>query len=366
MMQPAPRTSATPLPPPRARSKTASRLAAALLATALLASAAAGATEPGWRHFKQAFIQPDGRVVDSGQGGISHSEGQGYTMLLSVHYSDRATFDLVWQWTRKNLQVRNGDSLLSWCWAPGTGIKDSNDASDGDLVVAWALLRASRKWHAPEYLDASRKIARDIRAKLVHKTTHGLILLPGAKGFAKPQGDSINLSYWVFPALDEIGQADPAPEWAELSQSGLEILKYSRFGRWGLPPDWLVLTETVVPSDGLSDLFGYNAVRIPLYLLWAHRETPALLKPYRDFWGYFKGAPFLPAWTNLKNDSVDSYDASEGIHRVAQWVLDYPRYPPPTRWQPDARQGYYSSALLLLTEMAIAERQARQAAAGSS
>lgn len=342
---------------------TGARLAASLLlAVALLSlSAAAFASGADWARFKQDFIQQDGRVTDSGQGGISHSEGQGYAMLLAVHYDDRSAFEQIWQWTRNNLQVRD-DSLLAWSWEPASGIKDKNNASDGDLIVAWALLRAAAKWHAPDYLQASGKIAKDIREKLVHKSEHGLVLLPGAEGFHKPEGDSINLSYWVFPALDEIGQADPAPEWKALADNGIAILQYAHFGRWGLPPDWLTLTERSKPTDGLSERFGYNAVRIPLYLLWSHRETPSLLKPYREFWGYFKGAQFLPAWTNLKDDSVDSYDASAGIHRVAQWLLAYPRTPAPLKLPAGEKQGYYSSVLLLLTEMAMSERKKVQQA----
>lgn len=318
------------------------------------------ASEGGWKQFKESFIASDGRVVDTAQGGISHSEGQGYAMLFAVNYDDRATFAQLWGWTRSHLQIR-GDRLLSWRWSPESGVTDENNASDADLIAAWALLRAFNKWHVPEYLDASRKIAQDIRAQLARKTDHGLILLPGVEGFDKPEGDAINLSYWVFPALDEIGQADPSPEWKELADNGMAILKFAHFGRWGLPPDWLTLKGTSVPDDGISDRFGYNALRIPLYLLWTRRESPDLLKPYRDFWGYFQGARFLPSWTNLKDDCVDSFDASPGIHRLARWVLDYPAMPGEPAALPDKAQGYYSSALLLLTEMAMNERLARGA-----
>lgn len=337
-------------------------IAACFLLAAFLmqACSAASATEAGWKRFKQNFVEPEGRVVDAGQGGISHSEGQGYAMLLAVHYGDRAAFEQIWKWTKTNLQVRS-DHLLSWRWAPQVGVTDTNNASDGDLMAAWALLRAHNQWQVPEYLQASRDIARDIRTKLLRKSPQGLLLLPGASGFEKSTGTSVNLSYWVFPALDEIGQADPAPEWQELANTGLAILQYAHFGRWALPPDWLMVTEKVVPADGLSEKFGYNAVRIPLFLLWGHRESPALLKPYRDFWGYFRGAQFLPAWTNLNNDSVDSHDASAGIRRLAQWVLEYPRTPAAPRYQPDDKEGYYSSALLLLTEMAMEERGKSQA-----
>jgi endo-1,4-beta-D-glucanase Y len=325
------------------------------LAAVVFSAGATAAPTAEWANFKQRFIEPDGRVVDTGQGNISHSEGQGYAMLLAVHYDDRASFEHIWQWTQKNLQVR-GDNLLAWRWTPQAGISDRNNASDGDLLVAWALLRASYHWHASGYLQASQKITRAIREKLLRKTPQGLVLLPGLDGFDKPAGITVNLSYWIFPALDEIGQADPAPEWNALSKTGMDILQYARFGRWGLPPDWLILTEKVAPSDGISNQFGYNAVRIPLYLLWSRRESPALLKPYREFWGYFKGAEFLPSWTNLKDDCVDSYDASAGIHQLAQWALD-PSHPPAAQqYHPGKDEGYYSSTLLLLVDMAISER----------
>lgn len=316
------------------------------------------ATPADWQLFKQNFIQADGRVIDAGQGNISHSEGQGYAMLLATHHGDQAAFNHLWLWTKTNLQVRD-DQLLSWRWTPGAGVTDKNNASDGDLLTAWALLRGYKKWHNPEYLQASRMIASDIRAKLLRRTPHGLILLPGAKGFDKAEGISINLSYWVFPAIDELSQADPAPDWQELAKTGMNILQYAHFGRWGLPPDWLLLTENVGPSNDLSKLFGYNAMRIPLYLIWSHRESPALLKPYQEFWGYFKGARFLPAWTDLKDDSVSSYDSSGGIHKLAQWILA-PQNPPALRYSPGGEEGYYSSILLLLVDMAAQERTGHQ------
>ena len=45
----------------------------------------ANAADTDWERFRQSFVQPDGRVVDTGQARISHSEGQGFTMLFAVH-----------------------------------------------------------------------------------------------------------------------------------------------------------------------------------------------------------------------------------------------------------------------------------------
>lgn len=328
-----------------------------LLAIAFLVMTAT-AVDSDWRVFKQQFVDQQGRVIDAGQGNASHSEGQGFAMLLAVHHDDRTSFDHLWTWTQQHLQVRD-DSLLAWRWDPQLGVVDKNNASDADLFVAWALLRANDKWHSPDYLAASQKIAQDIRKKLLRKAPQGLVLLPGLEGFDKPEGLTINLSYWVLPALREIGRADPAPEWDELAKTGIAMLQYSRFGRWGLPPDWLKLEDKVSPADGFPERFSYDAVRIPLYLLWSRQESDALLKPYREFWAYFAGARFLPAWTNLKDDSVDSYDAPAGIRGIALWVGDYPNGQATRLPALDERQTYYSAALLLLCKMAQRERNTR-------
>jgi endo-1,4-beta-D-glucanase Y len=316
------------------------------------AVAAAGGNAD-WDAFKQRFVEADGRVVDDGQGAISHSEGQGYAMLLAVRYDDRTAFERLWSWTQRNLQVRD-DALLAWRWDPQRRVSDRNNATDGDLLVAWALLRAGDRWQCTSCVADARRIARDVRQKLLRKTAHGLVLLPGMDGFEKPDGITVNLSYWIFPALREIARADPAPEWDELAATGMAMLQYSYFGRWGLPPDWLRLGERVAPAN--TERFGYDALRIPLYLLWARRETPALLKPYREFWAFFQGARFLPSWTLLKDDSVDSRDAGAGIRAIASWVGRYPDLRASALPPLDASQGYYSAVLLLLTKMALHER----------
>ncbi|HYD63494.1 MAG TPA: glycosyl hydrolase family 8 [Noviherbaspirillum sp.] len=324
-----------------------------LLFAALLLSIPAHAADSDWHVFRKVFIDAEGRVVDSGQDGISHSEGQGFAMLFATHYGDRPAFDSLWRWTQRHLQVRE-DKLFAWRWHPGQGVTDRNNAADADLLIAWSLLRAGEKWGVPAYLEEAGAIARDIRARLLRRTTHGLILLPGTEGFDSADGAKVNPSYWVFPALRELHRADPSGEWPELAGSGIALLQYARFGRWGLPPDWLQLAEKVVPASGFPERFGYDAVRIPLYLLWSRQESQALLQPYRAFWSYFAGARFLPAWTNLRDDSVDSHDALPGIKGIAQWLAegDAVRLP-----AVDPSHHYYSAALLLLCKMAIAERR---------
>ena len=315
---------------------------------------AANAADADWERFVKSFVEADGRVVDTGQARISHSEGQGFTMLFAVHYDDRAAFDRLWQWTRRSLQVRD-DALLAWKWENGA-VADRNNASDADVLVAWALVRAAEKWREPEYEAAAKRIAQAVRRKLLKRVHHGLVLLPATEGFDKADGLTINLSYWVFPAFREIARVDPAPEWDELAKSGVAILKYAYFGRWKLPPDWLKLADPVAPGGTPPERFGFDAVRIPVYLVWGRQDTDSLMQPYRDFWGHFAGAREMPAFTNLKDDSVDSRGGGVGIRAIAQLVAAYPRIAGVRLPALESNESYYSAALLLLAKIAIRER----------
>ena len=49
----------------------------------------------------------------------------------------------------------------------------------------------------------------------------------------------MNPSYYIFPALDDFARVMPAPEWQRLRRDGLALLSEARFGRWGLPADWV-------------------------------------------------------------------------------------------------------------------------------
>src|ERR1700710_705540 len=117
-----------------------------------------------WAGFKQRFVTSDGRVVDTGNNGVSHSEGQSYGMLFAVFNDDQATFDSLKNWTSRVLQHR-ADALHSWRYVPNSAnhVPDTNNATDGDLGIALALSRAATRWGRPEDTTAAVAIAQDIR-----------------------------------------------------------------------------------------------------------------------------------------------------------------------------------------------------------
>lgn len=315
-----------------------------------------------WAIYKKAFITSNGRVIDTANHNISHSEGQGTGMLLAETYNDLPCFNRIWSWTRHHLQIRR-DYLFAWRWNPRIhGVTDLNDATDGDILIAWALLRASRQWEIPYYRYEALRIIRDIRRKLVLKTPWGLVLLPGARGFIKRTGVEVNPSYWIYPALKDFADVDNRYKWNKVIYTGLSLLKSARYGRWHLPPDWLFLNDGIRPYHKYREKFGFNAIRIPLYLVWAQIDDPGLLKPFVDYYSYFKSGRFIPAWTNLYNNSVDSYNAPEGIHAILQLTLY--AYNKKVRHESNIRlnlpklklpQNYYSASLLLMSKIALKE-----------
>jgi len=251
-----------------------------------------------WRAYASTFVTPDGRVVDNANGGASHSEGQGYGLLLAAIADDPERFQTIWSWTQQHLQVRR-DRLLSWEWDPKKGqVADANNATDGDILVAWALAEGARRFGRADYLAAAKGIAEAIGAETIKNTDHGPILLPAAAGFAsgdQPDGPVINLSYWVFPAFSALKELAPGYDWEGLQDNGLRILAESRFGPLRLPADWQsVAGAQPAPARKFPAQFGYNAIRLPLYLAWKGGEAsrPALRR-FVNLWRGKGVGPFI-------------------------------------------------------------------------
>lgn len=313
-----------------------------------------------WRTFKKRFLAENGRVVDDGNGGISHSEGQGYGMLLAVAYRDRAAFDRMWEWTQANLK-RPADALFSWKWTPDDGgkVADANNATDGDLLLAWALERAFREWGDYKYQSAAAQIVISIFDRATVDTYLGLQILPGVEGFKKPEGVVLNPSYSIFPAFTELGVAFPSDKWAALSKGGDLLVRTARFGKWGLTPDWaLVAANWVALAPGQEPVFGYNAIRVPLYVAWVDPASP-LLAPFSAFWEGLPADKPVPDLVDLKTDSFGPYAAPAGLLAVRQLVLACAKKASITVADVpliEKDEKYYSVSLKLLVKLAIRER----------
>jgi endoglucanase len=307
-----------------------------------------------WSEFRRRFVAGDGRVIDNANGGVSHSEGQGWGMLLAVAFDDMAAFDLIADWTRRNLQVRD-DALHAWRYVPQSSmpVADRNNATDGDLFIAAALWRAAWRWNRQNLADAAREIAGDILGKLVREVGGRTVLLPGAVGFEQARMVTVNPSYYILPVFEELAALRPSPAWARLRDHGAELLRDGRFGPWRLPPDWLQVdrdTGVLSPDPHRPHRFSYDAIRVPLWLSWSGAGGDAM----RDFVGYWRRQlPSPPAWIDLSNNSRAPYPAPAGMVAIGKVALELSQNSqnqtltmqlPALSASPD----YYSAALTLL------------------
>jgi endoglucanase len=311
--------------------------------------------DQNWQAFKRRFVVDDRRVIDSGNNNVSHSESQGWGLLFAQSFDDKETFAKIWEWTSKALQ--RGDGLFSWRWTPNTAdpVPDKNNAADGDILIAWALMRAAAKWNEPRWLAPSKRIQSAILDRLAIDFQGRLILLPGAQGFARGARYVVNLSYYVWPAIHDFAQqAGDQGRWRRLEADGLWLLDNAAFGDYRLPPDWLLFGQHAFRvADDWKPYFGFDAIRIPLYLAW-HNQASRLGR-FVTAWQTqrFGGRP--PAWINLDDGSVAPYPSSGGyvaVGAVTQYVLagEFKGQVPTAAILPE--DDYYSASLKLLSNLA--------------
>lgn len=317
------------------------------------------AADIDWNFFKQRFVAQDGRVIDVRQDKISHSEGQGYAMLLAVKNDDQAAFEKIWTWTRTNIDVRNGDDLLAWSWGRrptgGWEVKDYNNASDGDTLVAWSLMLAERLWPGQGYGQAGEALAQSIQEHLILEKNGTLYLLPGYYGFDQPETIVLNPSYWIYGAYDCFAGRTGHALWSRLKADALKLCSALRFGHLDLPADWVLVEEGGFELDeARSTRFGHEAVRVPLYLAWdANQEA---LQSFDRAIKVFEALGHIPTFVDLSEDTCSLFAASGGAYAVfARVCAELGRTELSQEWWRTAtdkveqdRGDYYSVVLYLL------------------
>lgn len=246
-------------------------LSAALAGPSLAQDGDLTVTKAEWRLYVERFVTAQGRVVDDANGGISHSEGQGYGLLLAEMAGERADFDRIWAFTRDELLLRD-DGLAAWRWEADASphVTDINNATDGDILIAYALARAGMRWNDQRYMSAAAGLASAVAEHAILRHQGRVVLLPAVDGFTaddRTDGPVVNLSYWIFEAFPVLERLVPQAPWQEVAESGRRLIEQARFSNRRLPPEWLSLAGIPRSAQGFRAEFGYNALRIPLYMM---------------------------------------------------------------------------------------------------
>ncbi|WP_457089947.1 glycosyl hydrolase family 8 [Microvirga sp. P5_D2] len=317
-------------------------------------------TPDEWQAYRSRFVEDNGRVVDNANGNISHSEGQGYGLLLALAANDRVTFEKIWNFTFTELLIRD-DGLASWKWDPAAKprVSDKNNATDGDILIAYALAKAGAAWQDSRYTTAAQKLARAIGKSTFGREGSTVFLLPGAEGFRaedRPDGPVVNISYWVFEAFPVLAGLAPEYQWNRVWQEGVILLQQATSGRIRLPADWLSIQSRMQtkPADGFPPEFGYNSLRIPLYLLRAGMTDLEWLRALKQRWSAEnEGVAVVNVVTGQVRERLN--DQGYAILSAAlACVLDGTPIPPPLKtFEP---QLYYPSTLYLMTKSWLGEK----------
>jgi len=313
---------------------------------------------PVWAAWKTAYLQPDGRVVDGLQQNASHSEGQGYGALLATEFGDQDAFVRIIEWTERHLSIR-ADGLLAWRYLPDQAnpVPDMNNASDGDLFYAWALVRAANRFNERAFLVRAQQIALALAERCIvvsRANAAETIFLPAAQGFVHEDRVVFNPSYIMPLAMRELAAATGVVELAQTAQHAEGILL--RLAENGPVPDWVQVTRSgTAPAEGFSNDAGYEAMRVPLYLVWSGMNRhPAVTQMMRVYARTVQ--PGVPVPTRIDSASGAVLEASNdaGYRALAALVTcagtpgaagsDMPPF--------DPNQPYYPATLQLFAMIA--------------
>ena len=317
-----------------------------------------------WQAFRHQYVTPEGRVIDTGNGNASHSEGQGWGLMGAQAADDQETFARLLEWTTHNLRRRPNDTLHAWRYKPtdANPVADLNNATDGDLFIASALARAAIRWQRPDYAAQAARLGRDILG-LVRTAGARTVLLPGAIGFEKPDCLLLNPSYYAFGLFADLAALVPSAKWEALRQDGAALILQGRYGKWALPPDWLRVDRadgSLSIAPGWPPRFSWDAIRVPMHLAWGGISAEPVFAAFHRYWTASKTVQ--PAWVDLCTEEQAPYSAPAGIRAVAA-LATRSFGPAATSALPSvmAANDYYGAGLVLLSRIA-AEETAHSAA----
>lgn len=268
--------------------------------------------EKGYNYYKQSFMSKDGRIMDPDKENITTSEGQSYMLIRSLVMNDKKTFDLVYTWTKNNLQRK--DKLFSWIWGKNKDgeykVLDENSATDADIDTACALLLAYEIWGSHKYLNEATPIIHSIWDKETRRIGNHLVLMPGVEQTYSKKVE-VNPSYFSPFAFRFFQKYDDLHDWSSIIDSSYYYLsKVTSMTETGLPPNWFLIVDSQEdgPSEGQIILensprsdFSYDSIRVFLRLYLDYIESGE-----KRALPILKKSKFLvDQWKKTKNFYVD-------------------------------------------------------------
>ncbi len=271
--------------------------------------------QESWGYYKGRFLVDGAHVVSSNYGGTI-SEGQSYALMKAVWMNDPQTFRKVWGWTKTHMK-RPHDHLLGWRWGDGQfgvplGLMETDNATDADQDIAYALLLAGKQWNEPAYLTDGQAMIQDIWRLNVQAVEGRYYLVPGTWSGFREEYLSLDPSYMAPYVYRHFALYDKthAAGWTQLADDTYDTLEAcTALTTPQLPPNWCAVSwhsnqghanQTDKPGphiifsdrqgEGARD-FSYDAFRVYWRMLMDSKLSPS---PGRErALAYLKNHPFL-------------------------------------------------------------------------
>jgi endoglucanase len=279
---------------------------------------------PLWETYAARLVDAQGRVIDRAAGDRTTSEAQSYGLFFSLVAGDRERFDLILDWTQRNLARGDlGSRLPAWLYGrtPGgvAAILDANPASDADLWLSWTLLQAGRIWQDKRYTELGLRLAERISEQEVKDLPGlGLMLLPGANGFAgQPGVFLLNASYLPLQLFAALAEAQPRGPWQSIAANVPRVIQGSAPAGFAL--DWISYRAgtgfVAEPTRYGKPLASYDAIRVYLWAGMLHPGTPGrwqILQALHGMDDHLKKVAF-PASAILPDGAVSNAQSPLGF-----------------------------------------------------
>lgn len=309
--------------------------------------------EGHWTGYKERFIQADGRVIDKKNNNITHSEAIGYTLYFAYKFKDNKAFDSVYAWYRANMPT-NQYGLTPWVWGKDRfnqwRILDTNNATDGDMWIAYSLLLMGERRRDYAMIDAGKKLVTAIKKHLIVFVKDRVFLLPGKEGHESDDGIFLNLSYYHFDVLEVFFKNTQDSIWQKLSTDAEWLLHQSQFSVLQLHSDWIIIDNTLSIHNARNKMFGYDAIRIPFNIAKSNLATKKkLLIPYKNFVNMMQNE--IPFGTvSLEDGTITLYDYCFGHLAVYNYLSEDKRFEKRLKkMMMEDKNNYYAYALYLFT-----------------
>ncbi|KRL97143.1 glycosyl hydrolase family 8 [Liquorilactobacillus satsumensis] len=253
------------------------------------------------------------------------SEGQGYGLLLTVKaakngYASQPDFNRLFNYYLKNRD--EGTQLMSWkqVISKKRTVKFKNNATDGDLYIAYSLLQAAKIWpqSAALYRKQANKLLSDI-LKYDYNTATGCLTVGNWATGSDKYSNLLRTSDTLPAQFDEFYRFTDDPTWLTIKKSMLQQLqRLSAQHATGLLPDfaWIKHDGKVVAAKAQSvsvkyrddGYYSYNACRLPYNLAQSKDKHAQLV--LRKMMKFFMKQEYITGGYQLNGKKLNDYQSA--------------------------------------------------------